>query len=309
MERLDYKAKKQIGEIVTQCDGVIFGGFVRDMILHSHMCDRFYSAHKEGFADPMVDPATADRLIVPRDIDCHFKTEGEYNHFVAELKHYGFQTTKRINRTMYLPDSEGAKHIKLMARVPCTERDLKRILTDSLPLSVSRNVVDLLNFGNIVQPPTIHIDVIIHETKSPPFSELDFRCNGLVMSKQGIHLCDLLGGIMLPFGKFKLMQDIVEDIHNKVARVYQTKPERYIKMVAKGWTVYGDTISRVVEPCEYCILCHEVCTKTDHYKLNCCAAGYHRACLSRAIHEFMEPRNECMHCKQSCYFTDLAVLI
>lgn len=308
MEPLDYKAKKQIGEIVTQCDGVIFGGFVRDMIRHSHMCDKFYSTHKDGFSDPSVDPTTADRLLVPNDIDCHFKTEGEYNNFVAELKQVGFQVRKRIIRTMYFPDSDGAKHIKLMARVPCTERDLKRMLKASLPQSVSRNIVDILNFGNIVQPPTIHIDVIIHPTQSPPFSGLDFKCNGLVMSKHGVQLCDMLGRIMLPFGKFKEVQNIVEDIHNKVARVYQTKPERYTKMVDKGWNVKGDTIDRVVEPCEHCILCHEACPATDHYKLNCCAAGYHRACLSRAIHEFMEPRDECMHCKQSCYFTDLIVL-
>jgi hypothetical protein len=307
MERIEYKLKKQVANIVTGSDGVIFGGYVRDMIRHDYMCERFYAAHKDGdgFSDPCIEPDTADRLLIPADIDCHFGSMEGYKGFVANLRQANFHVRIKMNRSMYTPDDDDATHIKLSVSVP----SVKSALLHSMPASVARDIVIRMNLSSEILV-KVEIDVIIHPTKSPPFSGLDFYCNGLVMSSEhGVSLCESLKKeTLFPMDQFKMLNSIVSDIQNKVARVHCTKPDRVKKMVRKGWNIMGDTIERVIKSDEMCILCHDVCQPDNHYKLSCCSAGYHGACLSRAVTYFMDKKSACMHCQAEYTFIDPSII-
>jgi hypothetical protein len=69
-----WKFKKEIASILIDHDAVIFGGFVRDMILHDSHATQFYeknpNATQQEYADDSVHPQTSGRLVIPRDIDC-----------------------------------------------------------------------------------------------------------------------------------------------------------------------------------------------------------------------------------------------
>lgn len=309
MESVDYRTKKLIGEIVTDCEGTIFGGFVRDVIRREYMCDQFYKMHKVGFEDASVDPSTSDRLLVPSDIDCHFKTERGYYLFASKLRQAGFKIAKRYARGLYTADADGAKHLKLTVTVPCTLRELKAILVNALPISIGCEIVHNITFTSVVTPEPVDIDVIIHPTKCPPFSNLDYLCNGLVMDSQGIHLSEMLYEHLKPFDRYRIMQDIISNIHDKIARVHlPPDSNRFNKMVEKGWNVVNESFERVVKSDEMCLLCHETCESINCYKLKCCSAHYHKHCIGRAITEFMSVRGACMHCNQECTFADTHLL-
>lgn len=307
MDRIEYKLKKQVANIVTGTGGVVFGGYVRDVIRHDYMCERFYALHKDGdgFSDPCIEPDTADRLLIPEDIDCHFVSMEGYEGFVANLREANLYVRVKMQRSMYIPDDDGAIHLKLSVSVP----SVRHAVMNSMPASVARDIVRFIDFTSEIRV-KINIDVIIHPTRAPPFSGLDFFCNGLVMSSQsGVSLCDFLKAeTLLPMDQFKMLNSIVSDIQNKVARVHDTKPVRFKKMIGKGWNVFGDYIERVVKSDEMCILCHGVCPADDHYKLHCCSAGYHGECLSSAVTNFMDNKSTCMHCQSEYTFIDTSVI-
>ena len=71
-----YLLLKRIAKVIIEEDCVIFGGYVRDTILHYHAAKNFYSkkVQHELYTDPTCDPSTFnDRNRVARDIDVYSK--------------------------------------------------------------------------------------------------------------------------------------------------------------------------------------------------------------------------------------------
>ncbi len=72
-----YLLLKRVAKVIIEGDCTIFGGYVRDTILHYDAAKKFYSKnfeHSEVYTDPTCDPATFnDRNRVARDIDVYSK--------------------------------------------------------------------------------------------------------------------------------------------------------------------------------------------------------------------------------------------
>jgi hypothetical protein len=90
-----WKMMSVLKKLILEQNGMIFGGFVRDSIIHDHFAQLYYKhclsndieydVKHSQYSNPLFVPTTADRLIVPSDIDC-FMTEAEYVKFFSSAK-------------------------------------------------------------------------------------------------------------------------------------------------------------------------------------------------------------------------------
>lgn len=301
---LEYKVKNDIANMITQNEGTVFGGYVRDFILHEHFAKLFYSTHRsEDYENTSVSPETIDRLVIPNDIDCHFKNFEDYKKFTKNLLRSGYKFTSRNAKSLYTEEDDKIQHIKLVVNINQTESELlDKIVLPFFAKKVIKISTDKLNVDPVL------LDVLIHSDLDPPFMGLDFECNGIIMDKDGIRLCKNLTSSLFPIGNYRNFQRIINDIHNKIAIAYTLKLDRWKKMIEKKWNVHGYTIQRNIKEGNTCILCHDKIDKFDNYNLICCSASYHEKCLLKMVNEFMLERNECCHCRQTCYFQDDTVL-
>ena len=124
----------------------------------------------------------------------------------------------------------------------------------------------------------------------PPFANLDFECNGLILTQQGIgisrYLCTQLRAESNPIHLQKHLQRILEDIGAFRAQLAQpfVADYRMRKMLRKGYTITGFKEMVYVQDAMtpdagHCLICHDDLTTRSHYKLRCCEARYHAKCL------------------------------
>ena len=124
----------------------------------------------------------------------------------------------------------------------------------------------------------------------PPFANLDFECNGLILTTQGIgisrYLRDRLDLADNPIHLQKELQRILEDIGGFRARLAQpfVADYRMRKMLRKGYTITGFREMVHVQDAStpdagHCLICHDDLSTGPHYKLHCCEARYHTKCL------------------------------
>lgn len=124
----------------------------------------------------------------------------------------------------------------------------------------------------------------------PPFSDLDFECNGLFLTSGGYQLCPSLAASAICSGGFKRLQDqltmVLDDIIHFRARIDHSSPRstpiyRIQKMLRKGFTItgfFGWVPVPAAASAEMCIICHEE-LGPEHYKMKCCSAKFHDRCL------------------------------
>lgn len=131
----------------------------------------------------------------------------------------------------------------------------------------------------------------------PPFANLDFEANGLILTQQGIGLSSFLrsrlGVISNAVHAQKELQRILDDIGLFRARLAQpiVADYRIRKMIRKGYTITGfrDMVYIPRPPAAtpatpppadlgHCLICHGD-LDGSHYKLFCCEARYHARCL------------------------------
>ena len=297
----EYSTKRAIALAAIAEGGTIFGGYVRDSLIHSHYENLFYG-NKASFGDASVSPETRDRLLIPKDIDVIFKDEASLKMFKANLKANKFEVHTMGIVKVY--GKNGMKHVKLCIAVPdVTPEYVKKLIRLSLPPSYVGLVdtIDIPDFRVSANP--IYVDAIIGDGVEYP---LDFECNGLIMDSTGIHLGrDLAATCDDPMKMFTRFNHIVSDIVNKVAKAFVTpSPTRITKMAEKGWNVLLHTIqiSHNAKD-EICLVCHEELS-TNVTNLTCCNAMYHASCFKRA-YEFpnsgIRYSNKCFHCRQELF--------
>lgn len=312
-----FKVIKSIAKIALEENGVIFGGYPRDIILHDNHAKRFYDTDDVDFSrydDPEYLPELQERLCIPSDIDCFFENTDSFNSFVRTLKENKYHVQQRascdpkryistmkvnlgdimlikmIVSTMHI----GSFYTKMLSNVPlCVRSKVKAALYSTLHDIPKYEVcIDAL----VVSP---NCTRKLH----PPFNNLDFRCNSLVLTKYGI-------GVM----KDMMSSDSVLDNHDKVASIIDDIISRKAvvagisipsfriqKMVAKGWKISGGDVCMTNADNDDCIICHQNFATTEVcYKLKCCAAKYHGDCLEKAC-EHNETgmcfTNTCLHCR------------
>lgn len=293
--------------------GTVFGGAVRDIVRKDMMCRAYYDAgfKKDTFEDSSVSPDTVDRLLVPNDIDVHFKDRRDYHTFRSQLKSLFYETRVQSISNLYTT-GPGVHHIKLVAILRLDPVHIIRSI--KLPgQSMARKMFS----GPISQwaesLPDIHatpiyIDVLISKTLAPPFSDLDFRCNGLVMDSDGIHLCNDLSVALTPIQKSQELVSVMDEIRKKIAISVHLKGPRWDKMEAKGWYLKSTNLEVKRDSfSSECIVClQNIPNNEGVYKLRCCPATYHIGCLSRQITYPITgicDSHKCPYCRQSCILT------
>lgn len=342
LQAMDWKLKKDVAESVLTAQGIVFGGYVRDSIIHDYYSEKYYKQCLKDkinsmettlrYNDPDFYPDLFNRTLIPDDIDCYFDSFQKLKQFETGLINKKFVIHKvftRENASKYLPRLNVPDHTLAHIRyrvhhISIQKKGLLRKLVQQsfnvVPRMLLTEAIDeffekISENLNTLQP--IYIDCLVRKdpnyTLNPPFGSLDFECNGLLLSNQGISLCEQLKEKQIPNGfitDINKLKRILEDLYQhravliahpmtQVADTY-----RIDKMKEKKWTIVSGEFVHI-QTCEKiesetCIICHAD-LDTDHYKLKCCAARYHKNCLIKSCIDgtaAMGMTQKCLMCKR-----------
>lgn len=320
-KRVEYKLKKQIADLVVQNDGVVFGGYVRDCIIHDHYAHIYYSEAADSnvirnYNVLSYHPESALRTTIPNDIDCFFESSDDFTNFVSDLQtnHFGVEVKWSRDATRYLRDINVRRGELLHKRLKISAKQIVSLLgslRSQVPSSIKYDSILLIKRLVESLPPVtsaIYVDALVETDECvrilhPPFNAIDFDCNGLLLSKSGLALCYDLSDGLGAYDAFVRMSSIVKNILIKKTKVNPRSVPmyRYRKMWYKGWLIEGYIVHVCdAEEDDRCIICTERLTNDNCFKLVCCNAKYHMQCLNNASRHHdtgMSYRNECLHCR------------
>jgi len=143
-------------------NGMVYGGAVRDLILHNSHAREFLKTNDHSeYTDETIRPDTLGRLVIPNDIDClmHEKDSKTFMKYVS--RHHFLKVIEVTN--VYFNNNNNYKHLKLFI---------------------------LFYDMNIVK-----IDLIIQlftDDLKLPWYNLDFDVNGLILTSNGVELTKFL---------------------------------------------------------------------------------------------------------------------
>jgi hypothetical protein len=298
----------EIAELaVSECNGTVFGGYVRDFLRHENAAKKFYATNKgatiDDYANPEISPETSDRRLIPTDIDVHFRHTKDYRKFRTELRGKFYQANVVQIENIYTDDTK-VHHMKMNVSMGLEIGQIVRSL-QGIRTGVAREVLlpELTRCVEGMSIPTfsISIDILVSEKSSPPFSDLDFECNGLVLTKDGIGLCSELRRGLSPVGVHRTLMNIMTDIDRKIAVLVSLKKPRWEKMANKGWDLGGGSVEKRNTCDATCTLCLDEIEAACVYKFSCCNASYHRMCMAKIIttgQTAVVDTHKCPHCRQ-----------
>lgn len=285
--------------LISAGKAYIYGGLLRDNILHDYMAVKFYDKEigvtYEVYNNPKTDKETSLRTLVPTDIDVLFHSFQNYEQFLTKAKLLGYNVSYGSTCDGYetpQKDGEVCSRFKLEINTNMGVQDLKR----ENPRFIDMDFVTLF----------ITVDVTISGVYVPSY---DFLCNSLILSRDGFifrdahYFSSVKSFIEAKQTQLKHVMTIEEQIQKMEAVMmadhFNTTPvpskHRVLKMAKKGWRFkYEDDISDKFmiqrdndEDC--CIVCREKFKETanvpgmhqlfDGLKFSCCSAVYHPLCL------------------------------
>ena len=296
MGRLKAQILLQLQDLILQNNGVIFGGYVRDKIIHDKFAQDFYQARKNtetilDYDNPMHHPESWPwRTLLPIDIDIAMSTRMIKN-LTAAISNAGYICrvlyTKKAN--IYLSSPVNLSHTKLLVKLK-----LHKLI---------------YNYTSVrEQIPDVMIDVIhkenLESTDIIPFGSNDFECNSLVISCPNTLDTRLR---MDPFLKYQKLCSIIDDTVNLKAVPVNPAPYRMQKMLKKGFTIEDRYI--IVKPPRLsktyegrCVICFNDFTGSvnELVKNKCCDASYHLSCYQHSCLSSTSYNNiiNCAMCRQ-----------
>lgn len=338
MNKAKWKCFTQVIDCIIDHNGKIFGGAVRDMLARDMAAVDFYSntSHFESigeYSNPAFHPESKDRMMIPTDIDASIHMS-QFNKLVKSFKDRNYKVVtvfqrdvKRYINHLTLQEGEVTHYrLKLIPRLniqPIMPQGVKNLISDMMSAIYDRLSTISTELG------VIHIDLMVEKKQhlmDPPYGGLDFECNGLIMDKGGVRLCDLMRTRIQPSSfsssrKYdplflqKTLLRIQEDIRQKKAVRYSIIPDnapedrRVEKMISKGYSIKLEIIDTVeVTPsssegeCDTCIICLDELTEGKHHKLGCCNARYHPKCLLQINNQGPSAytlTGRCVQCRQA----------
>lgn len=285
-----WKLMKTIVESIQEADGTVFGGYVRDSIIHDHYASEFYAkaADKGRYSDESYMPETSMRTYTPRDIDC-FMLTSNLDTFKDSLKgkKLKMQVLNVTGTNMYFGLSRDIVHAKV---------------------KVSFSMNHLLKSAIDTRAFEVYVDVLHSKVDGePPFKHLDFDCNAIVLTPQNEYKLSGLVTIDTPFKRLAKMNSILENIKRQEARVWDTDVcyKRVNHMLDKRWKIYGPntTLYRLdSEKEDTCPICIESYKKYDAVVVNTCCPGskMHRQCAAKMSESF----EKCTICRKDVQYTE-----
>lgn len=298
----------------TSVRAYVYGGFIRDNILHDYMAKQFYDRtlfndHElfEKYNDPKVDSETSFRTLVPKDIDMRFFSEIDYRIFLERVKSEGYHVHA------YAVSGDKYKTPKKNHDNSDEEDKEENIVKYKVEVKSNIPLQDLyISNARLLDKEYATTSVIVDVTISEKRNCADFLCNSVQMSRHGFSIHserNFFGSvkdlIMEQKHEMEMMGLIEDQIHTMEAAVlccshHISIPDRHrmMKMVKKGWKIkiiairelsFLTQITAEDDDEELCIICHEkfetisvvpgVHTLLDGVKFSCCSASYHCHCL------------------------------
>ena len=331
--RLRWQMLQEIQIAILESGGIIFGGFVRDKILHDHFADAFYLSmeqetdrHKRlanvsrGYDNPEIHAASWPwRAIMPHDVDVAITTD-KIPGMKAALEREGFVVKQEFETTasIYCDNPHAQAHEIKHTRF-YVELQMHRLIHryTSVNAQIPKIKLDVLHKGAFEAREVI------------PFGTIDFECNSLVLKPDNSY--DLMNSPMLcnPLHKAKKIAEIIKDITELRAVAVKPASYRTSHMLGKGFVVTNGVIT--LEPAVSgngngdgndnvgdnngignCIICQEslevggtgplntYASTAFVVKNNCCEARYHAKCYheSRAnARTAYNNKAKCMMCR------------
>jgi len=282
---------------------IIFGGFVRDLLLLQNQMNLFVKNHPgEDFWNPAIGNLK-ERLILPKDIDVFYGKKKTYR--ISESlrtsnmhsKGFAFFLGEEVFRPERLDYPQNYMNVFT----------IKAILTNS----------ELLTEESI----SCGIDVVTSDLP-PPFNKPDMECNMFCLTRNGLELMTSTGtslDTMSPFQKefercrilSKMMEQTtimypfqhLPDNPFKPFRIKERclRVKRVIRTLLKGWTIENlkdfslvenpyklTTSSQISEGGFVCLICQDS-ERHPELQLNCCNSLIHVVCLEQyAADQFAE---------------------
>jgi hypothetical protein len=311
-----WKVMSKIKKVILRNDGMIFGGFVRDSILHDHYAQLFYAEYakmNEDQDDILMDlntrygdrtflPETWERTTLPNDIDMYI-SEDNLENFYKDLKDNRMSIRKVFSRNPrnYMPNFDSNDETILHHRI-YVRPDLKPVFNElsKFPVDMTAVATALIN----VHTPKIKIDIISSRGKvtEPFFGVIDFECNALYLTKHGINVSERLCFDSNDFlEKSRVMTRVIDEIIKKRTQFINPVNFRAAKLFNRGWCLYDEFITTIKDSAYegHCIICHDELPE-HHVKAQCCDCRFHPHCLVDNI-MISNTNNNCIMCKTACY--------
>jgi len=264
---------KLIGFIIN-VNGTVFGGVVRDFILHNYAHCAFhekYSEHMDKFSDPEFAPDLGDRLLIPKDIDCYLDDEC-FQKFKDILEENKYEIKEYTNSYEFL---------NVHANTYVIKPTIPKIMLDMLK-----------QFK--VDPCTFNIKIDVISNYSLMMDTIDYECNGLTYSGDmtpalNMYLSSNLFYNVVAYQR-KLTQ-IINDIVAKRAIEIKHNASRRRKMISKDFIIINKNTQKPIDTLidDVCVLCLGNIDIKTYDKFECCEGKYHSNCLR-------EIKNKCDTC-------------
>jgi hypothetical protein len=300
-----FKFTKQVAEVILGLDAQdnnvrIFGGYVRDSILHDHHAKQFYmndvvreaslEVTQTLYSTPSFLPSYNERTIVASDIDCLMST-ATLDKLIKALKDHSIIVLNKEEHLLCVyQEGLSAEDGKLHLTKLKLGLELPEIVLTVLTKPALSSLKKLKVCVDVVHAPDI-------SGLEPPFGKIDFECNALILDKSG----QITASNKLfyawedsPLDKLTKLSHVVDDIKQKVAVAFEKSPLfRTVKMMHKGWHIKeGEEGTFELIPVgkvpdkdmDVCLICLDSFNRpkgeTHMLKRSCCSAKYHTKCFA-----------------------------
>lgn len=295
--KIRWKMMLEVERILLSNGAYIYGGFVRDKIIHDHNAIEFYkkigeAVNKEqSYLDPEYLPEYKDRRILPYDIDC-FMTNNNLKELKTALisKQYTVTIKKNGKAKFYLNQTQNIDlyHTKILIKPKIHNFFTDIINVDSLVLDID----------------VLHGDKPITKIYRELSNNFDFECNSLIITPDNEYkLAYFIARSLDPKSKLDKITKIIDDIIHKRAIALDIPPMiRTYKMFIKEFDIITSNyqLTKIVNKYDgHCIICHGECDVNKYcIKDSNCDAHFHLTCyLSMVSHQSFT--QECPMCKKN----------
>lgn len=301
-----HKLTKAVAEAILSIKGaLIFGGYVRDSILHDAHAKAFYenecvqnipTMHETTtkYADTAhFLPQYPERTLVPTDIDCFMRSsdlallmEALASRDLLVVSNTEYPLSKYQDDSTESSQDEDPDHRLYLQKL--------RVGVKVSPIMAS---VLSTQECKAVKRMRVNVDVVhamIADKMEPPFGKIDYECNALILC--GGESQHIRGSFSLfykwesPLERHHKLSQIIQDIQDKRAVAFEKSPmHRTYKMMRKGWHLVADGFQLIpatkLERDDVCLLCLAKFTgkHTHALKRTCCAAKYHPKCFAALV--------------------------
>lgn len=164
---------------VYDCNGIIFGGAVRDKVIANHYAEVYNKQYsdiydKKKFWNKQVHPESAYRTIVPKDLDICVETDAVSKTLAYEIKNL-------------ITNDFGASNVKAVfsySKTPEKYFNFPIASLTKLSFEVTVGAIPYISYGAVIN---LNFDIVVPHNRNiqPPFKKLDMFCNAFVMSRHG----------------------------------------------------------------------------------------------------------------------------